>query len=152
MQPHPPPPAQGPVAPPGAFSPPPPPSGQSGPTMQQLPPMPSGPMPPMPGMYPPMMMPMPFAPPPPPKLQRSFARAIFTTLATTIFGLSIVANIYLLFLSGFLGSDESMTQSTVQHGNAEEKIAVIPVEGVIYQGSADWVNKWLDKAEKDQNV
>src|SRR3954468_12636241 len=135
MQPHPPPPAQGPVAPPGAFSPPPPPSGAGGPTMQQLPPMPSGPMPPMPGMYPPMMMPPQFGPPP--KREKSFARAIFTTLATTIFGLSLVANIYLLFLSGLMGGDESLTQSTVQHGNAEEKIAVIPIEGVIYGGTAD---------------
>jgi len=66
-----------------------------------------------------MMMPMPF--PQPPKKERSFARAIFTTLATTIFGISLVANIYLLFLSGLMGGDDSLTQSTVQHGNAEEK-------------------------------
>src|SRR5258707_14067704 len=141
MLPQPPPPGQGPVDPRGAFSPPPPPSEPGGPTMQQLPPMPPGPMPPMPGMYPPMMMPMPF--PPPPKKERSFSRAIFTTLATTIFGISLVANIYLLFLSGFIGNDESLTQSTVQHGNAEEKIAVIPVEGVITEGTADVVGKWL---------
>src|SRR5438128_5658832 len=86
MVPQPPPPGQGPVDPRGAFSPPPPPSGAGGPTMQQLPPMPPGPMPPMPpmgGMYPPMMMPMQFGLPP--KRERSFTRAIFTTLATTIF-------------------------------------------------------------------
>src|SRR6267378_501547 len=118
MLPQPPPPGQGPVDPRGAFS-----------------------TPPMPGMYPPMMMPMPF--PPPPKKERSFSRAIFTTLATTIFGISLVANIYLLFLSGFIGNDESLTQSTVQHGNAEEKIAVIPIEGVIYGGTAEAVGKWL---------
>src|SRR3954471_3181049 len=150
MQPQPPPPGQGPVDPRGAFSPPPPPSGAAGPTMQQLPPMPSGPMPPMPGMYPPMMMPPQFGPPP--KREKSFARAIFTTLATTIFGLSLVANIYLLFLSGLMGGDESLTQSTVQHGNAEEKIAVIPIEGVIYGGTADVVNKWLQLVEKDPHV
>jgi hypothetical protein len=27
-----------------------------------------------------------------------------------------MANIYLLFLSGFIGNDESLTQSNVQHG------------------------------------
>src|SRR6266566_1609659 len=125
MLPQPPPPGQGPVDPRGAFSPP----------------------PPMPGMYPPMMMPMQFGPPP--KKERSFSRAIFTTLATTIFGISLVANIYLLFLSGFIGNDESLTQATVQHGNVEEKIAVIPVEGVITEGTADVVGKWLQLVEKD---
>jgi protease-4 len=119
--------------------------------MQQLPPMPMppGPMPPMPGMYPPMMMPMNF--PPPPKRERSFARAIFTTLATTIFGISLVANIYLLFLAGFVGGEES-SQATVQHGSPEEKIAVIPIEGVIYGGTAEVVNKWLAQVEKDQSI
>src|SRR6266550_2094749 len=150
MLPQPPPSGQGPVDPRGAFSPPPPPSGPGGPTLQQLPPMPPGPMPPMPGMYPPMMMPMQFGPPP--KKERSFSRAIFTTLATTIFGISLVANIYLLFLSGFIGNDESLTQATVQHGNVEEKIAVIPVEGVITEGTADVVGKWLQLVEKDPHV
>jgi len=118
--------------------------------MQQLPPMPPGPMPPMPGMYPPMMMPMQFGPPP--RREKSFARAIFTTLATTIFGISLIANIYMLFLSGLLSGDDSLTQSTVQHGNAEEKIAVIPIEGVIYGGTAESVNKWLQLVEKDPHV
>ncbi|HEV8604235.1 MAG TPA: signal peptide peptidase SppA [Tepidisphaeraceae bacterium] len=151
MVPQSPPPGQGPVDPRGAFSPPPPPSGPGGPTMQQLPPMPMpGPMPGMPGMYPPMMMPMPFGPPP--KRERSFARAIFTTLATSIFGLSLVANIYLLFLSGLVGGDESTTQSTVHIGNPEEKIAVIPVEGVITQGTSEMVGKWLQTVERDPHV
>src|SRR5262245_47310475 len=151
---QPPPPGQGPVDPRGAFSPPPPPSGSGGPTMQQLPPMPGGPMPGMPmppmGMMPPMMMPMNFGPPP--KRERSFSRAIFTTLATTIFGLSLMANIYLLFLAGFVGGEDTMTQATVHHGKDEEKIAVIPIEGVIYSGTAEWVNKWIGLVEKDQHV
>src|SRR6266513_170698 len=148
MLPQPPPPGQGPVDPRGAFSPPPPPSGPGGPTMQQLPPMPPGPMP---GMYPPMMMPpMQFGPPP--KKERSFSRAIFTTLATTIFGISLVANIYLLFLSGILGSEESTTQSTVRSGNPEEKIAVIPVEGIISQQTSDAVSKWITMVERDKHV
>lgn len=151
MLPQPPPPGQGPVDPRGAFSPPPPPSGTGGPTMQQLPPMPPGPMPPMPGMYPPMMMPMPFPPPPPPK-QRSFARAIFTTLATTIFGISLVANIYLIFLAGIFGGEEGGVQSTVQSGNPEEKIVVLPIEGVIHQGTTEWVSKWIKNVEKDPHV
>src|SRR6266480_2301812 len=100
MNPQAPPPGQGPIDPRGAFSPPPPP-GPGGPQPIQMPQMgpPMGGMPPMgpmPGMYgPPMMMPF---PPGPPRKERSFSRAIFTTLATTIFGISLVATIYLLFL------------------------------------------------------
>src|SRR3954471_23187050 len=151
MQPQPPPPGQGPVDPRGAFSPPPPPSGAGGPTMQQLPPMPPGPMPPMPGMYPPMMMPMPF--PPPPKREKSFARAIFTTLATKIFGLSLVANIYMLFLSGLFGGDENAAIHTVHAGgDPNQKIAVIPIEGIITDQTSEVVGKWLQMAERDNAV
>ena len=112
--------------------------------------MPPGPMPPMGGMYPPMMMPMNFGPPP--RKERSFSRAIFTTLATTIFGISLMANIYLIFLAGIFGGDENAVQSTVQTGNPEEKIAVIPIEGVIHQGTYEWVSKWVKTVEKDPHV
>src|SRR5258705_1864210 len=154
MLPQPPPPGQGPIDPRGAFSPPPPPGAGGGPKQVPTPQMgpQMGPMPPMgmpPGMYPPMM-PMPFGPPP--RKEKSFARAIFTTLATTIFGISLIANIYLLILSGILGSDESNTQSTVHSGSSEEKIAVIPIEGIITQQTSDAVGKWITMIEKDKNV
>src|SRR5687767_2898540 len=160
MNPPSPPPGQGPVDPRGAFSPPPPPGVggpmpmpgmPGGPTMQQLPNMPMPPMGmgPMPGMFPPMMMPMPPAPPP---REKSFARAIFTTLATSIFGLSILANIYLLFLLGITGGDEGAAQATVRSGNEQEKIVVIPIEGVITQGTSEWVSRWIDKIEQDSAV
>src|SRR5687767_8593701 len=124
MNPPSPPPGQGPVDPRGAFSPPPPPGpgqmnsttgfgmpGAGGPTMQQMPNMPMPPMGmgPMPGMFPPMMMPM----PQPPPREKSFARAIFTTLATSIFGLSLLANIYLLFLAGIMGGGDGPLESMV---------------------------------------
>src|SRR5688572_568189 len=97
-----PPPGQGPVDPQGAFSPPPPP-----PTGQVPPPRGFMPPPPPPGMMPPGMMPPPpmgmYPPPmfyPPPAQGRGFSKAILVTLATTIFGLSLMANLYLLAFSG----------------------------------------------------
>src|SRR5436309_2783147 len=102
-----PPPGQGPIDPRGAFSPPPPPGAPGSPPNVAPPPSssfggPGGPMMPPPGMYPPGPM---FSPPmmmPPPgffRPQRSFARAIFTTLATAVLGLSITLNVYLLAFS-----------------------------------------------------
>jgi protease-4 len=161
MNPPSPPPGQGPVDPRGAFSPPPPPDAggpmpmpgmPGGPTMQQLPNMPMPPMGgmgPMPGMYPPMMMPMPMSPPP---REKSFARAIFTTLATSIFGLSLLANIYLLFLAGIVNSGDGPLESTVTGGDPGQKIAVIPIRGFIGSASAEEVRKWLQIIEKDQDV
>jgi len=37
-------------------------------------------------------------------------------------------------------------------GNPEEKIAVIPIEGVIHQGTYEWVSKWIATVEKDPHV
>src|SRR5262245_19747855 len=107
-----PPPGQGPVDPRGAFSQPPPPPGAAG-----MPgPMPSAPMgpggfAPPPMMMPPMMMPPPYFPPP--QKSGGFARAIFTTLATTILGLSLALNIYLLLFSGVVGSSTGRQETLI---------------------------------------
>jgi hypothetical protein len=60
-------------------------------------------------MFPqPMMMPPPgfFRP------QKSFARAIFTTLATAVLGLSITLNVYLLFFANLGGMFSAGSQAT----------------------------------------
>src|SRR5438552_9408783 len=96
-----PPSGQGPIDPRGAFAPPPPPgAGQ----WQQTSP-PGGYPPPVPPPMPPAFMPPPMFMPPPQRPQRGFARAIFMTLATTIFGLSLTLNVYLLIASGMLGGN-----------------------------------------------
>ena len=95
-----PPPGQGPVDPRGAFSPPPP--SPAGMGAAPPPPQPGfGSHPPPRMMMPPMMMPPPYFPPPPAR-SGGLAKAILTTLATTIFGLSIALNIYLLIFSGVM--------------------------------------------------
>jgi protease-4 len=97
---------------------------------------------------------------PPPgffKPQRSFTRVIFTTLASVIFGLSLTMNLYMLFFSG-IGSglgfsrSEGITQTVVVEGDLHQKIAVVPVTGLILEGTAEKFNQMLTLAEKDVNV
>jgi protease-4 len=109
-------------------------------------PPPGGPM-----MYPPPM----FIPPGMFKPQRSFARTIFTTLATAVFGLSITLNLYLLAFSA-LGSgfthSQGVEQTVLVEGDPKEKIAVIPVSGMILTNTAERFNAMLTAAEKDPHV
>lgn len=142
-----PPPGQGPIDPRGAFSPPPPPAG--GP---QFGPPHSAPQGPPPG-YPPMMMPPPpmFYPPAPPP-QRSFVRGIFTTLAMSIFGLSIALNVYLLFATALMSGSKHIKQETLTEGNLNEEIAVVPVSGIIRGETYKEFDRLVTQAEKDSNV
>ncbi|CAN5375068.1 hypothetical protein BH10PLA1_BH10PLA1_04010 [soil metagenome] len=125
-----PPPGQGPINPQGAFSPPPAP----------------GAMPP-PGFYPPM--PPAFYPPPPPAKGRSFARAIFTTLATTIFGISILLNLYLLLLSGILNSRVLQQETVLEKGDPNNRIVVLSLNGIINEKSSEKFRKQLKTLEDD---
>ena len=144
-----PPPGQGPIDPRGAFSPPPPPptGGQGwGPPPQMQPP---------PGGYPPMMMPPPPPPPmyyPAPPKERSFARAIFTTLAVSIFGFSLALNVWLLLTTILTAGGHHVHEEVLTEGTATEEIAVVPVSGVIYQKAADEFDRILTQAEKNANV
>src|SRR2546421_1098462 len=147
-----PPPGQGPIDPRGAFAPPPPPGagaahwqmnapgGGSPPAMP--PPMPPGYMPFMP---PPMFM-------PPQRPQRSFARAIFMTLATAIFGLSLTLNFYLLLASGMLSGGGSSRSSSIVEGDPKQKVAVIPINGTIFDDMSNRFQRWMTSVDRDKNV
>jgi protease-4 len=89
---------------------------------------------------------------PPPPRERGFARAIFTTLATTIFGLSIALNIYLLIANSLMSGGHHVKEEVMQEGSPNEEIAVIPVGGVIYGKTADTFDRLITQAEKDSNV
>jgi protease-4 len=135
-----PPPGQGPIDPRGAFSPPPPPGQGGG----------GGWAPPPPGFLPPMMPPPGWFPPPP--RQRGFARAIFTTLATTLFGISILLNLYLLVFTGLTGNHEAK-ETVIVEGAATEKVVIIPiVNSMMLEAQAQAFDKMMDRAEKDANV
>jgi protease-4 len=84
--------------------------------------------------------------------RRSFAGVIFTTLATTIFGLSLTLNLYLLFASGIGGSSERINQKVYIEGDPRQKIAVIPITGTIMRPTAEHFDLMLNAAEKDADV
>src|SRR5712664_636973 len=117
-----PPPGQPPIDPRGAFSPP------------NAPAMP----PPMP----PMMMP-PFGPwgPPPPR------RGGFRTVLTVLLFFALVGSV-LLNLS-LMGGGRGSAPSTVQEGDPRQVIAVIPVNGLIGDDSAEHFAKYFDQIDKD---
>jgi protease-4 len=96
-----------------------------------------------------------FMPPgffPPPKPPRGLARALFTTFVTTIFGLSIMANIYLLILTGVMG-DHSAKSNTLVQGDPRQEVAVVPViNQLITQKDADALDDLLKQVEKNENV
>ena len=102
----------------------------------------------MPPMYPPMFMP----PPPPPRRGGGFVRGILVTLATTIFGLSLTLNLYLLLASGFLSGGGSARSSNLLEGDPSQKIAVIPIKGTIMDEQSERFARLLKQVESDSTV
>ena len=148
-----PPPGQGPIDPRGAFAPPPAPGPGNMPPQGWRPPGAPPNMPP--GMMPPGMMPPPGMPPmfmmPPPKPRGGFVRGVFVTLATTIFGLSLTLNIYLFIASGMLSGGSSRETNLIE-GDPKQKIAVVPVDGLVMDEMTARVTRWMDTIDKDVNV
>lgn len=131
-----PPPGQGPIDPRGATGAPMPP-----PPYQQMPPMP--PMMPFPPMY-----------PPPPRQGGGWAKSILITLATTIFGISLTLNIYLLLYTGLMGGGMSTAVNTtvLQDGALDQTIAVVPVRGIITDQTYAQFDRWMRAIEDDKHV
>lgn len=126
---------------------PPPPPGQ-GPIDPRGTPRSVGYPPPPPPMMPPWMM------MPPPKSGGGWARAILVTLATTVFGLSLTLNLYLLLYTGlFSGGDAgSISSAVIEPGDASQTIAVVPVEGIIDRNSSERFDRWMRAVEGDNRV
>jgi len=93
-----------------------------------------------------MMFPM-MSPPP---REHGFARAIFVTLATTIFSISILANIYFFLIRGIF-STSGPTEITLREGGSD-KVSIVPIHGVINDGMVAQVKEWIKKIEKDRDV
>lgn len=103
-----------------------------------------------PGMMPMMMM-------PPPQRGGGFAKAILITLATTIFGLSLLLNFWLLLTLVFTSAAQSSgglraTETTILKGDAKQKVAVLRFEGEITNNSRDRFLELLEKVAGDSNV
>lgn len=82
-----------------------------------------------------------------------FTKAIFTTLAVSIFGFSLTLNIYLLAVSGLWGaSDSPGVIGEVVRSGTTDVVAIIPVEGIITGRSAEDLEKILRQIRSDTHV
>ncbi len=119
-------------------------------------------MPPPPGMYapppggfypPPGMMPPPQQIVVQTKRERSFTRAIFTTLAVTIFSISLGLNLYLgLTVAALSGGEAAAQQDVIVDGDAKQKVGVISVKGVIMANTFKRFDRLLQHAERDPDL
>lgn len=166
-----PPAGQGPVDPKGVFSGPPspnaggphggaskPPATPAGPATPPSgwspPPIPPG-MPP-PGMYPPMQ-PMMYPPPPPSRRQRGGSgiggviNVVMGVLLTLVLLGSLGLNLVLLASSAGSSSAELRTE-VIYKGDSSQKIAVIPIEGMILGDAVERFEKLIQRVEQDSDV
>jgi len=157
QQPPQPPPGQGPLDPRGAFQPVPPPPQQSPGSAWQggqgvVPPPPP---PPRGGWAPPPppMMPWP-PPPPPPRAGRvGIGTAILTAIATVIFLGSVICNLILLLAVVAKSGDVATAKTTtIVSGDMSQKIAVVPIKGILFSRTVEKFDKVMKQVEKDGNV
>ena len=124
-----------------------PPQPQPTPYPQMMPmPYPPGGMPP-PG-YPPGMGMMP--PPPPPRRSGGAGRAVFMTLLILVLAFSVLLNLVLLI--GSMGGGATTQQHTIRTGKTTEKIAVVPLKGIIDSNSSTQFARFMEQAENDKSV
>lgn len=88
--------------------------------------------------------------PPPPPRRGGAGRAIFLTVLILFLGVSLLVN--LILLGGSLAGGSPTLQHTVQSGKATEKIAVVPLKGLIDPSAAAQFSRFLTIAENDKNV
>jgi hypothetical protein len=85
-----------------------------------------------------------YAPQPP---RHSFVRGILVTLATTVFGFSLLLNLYLLVFSGLMsGAGSSPRTEVIRQGDRLQQVAVVPIKGVIMDDMAETFDRLLKKA------
>jgi len=112
-------------------------------------PMPPGGMPPQPMMF----YPPPPAYYPPPPSRGGFARAIFTTLAVSILGVSVSLNLYfLIYKVATSGSAEHVAKDVIEAGDAKNTIALLPITGVITDATREQTDLLLKEIEADSTV
>ncbi len=92
------------------------------------------------------------APPPAPPKGKSFTRAIFLTLATTIFGISLFLNFYMLAISGVLSAKDMQRETVIEKGDLLNKIVVLSVNGIINEKTSQTFRKQLKSIEDDSAV
>ncbi|MEZ0264571.1 MAG: signal peptide peptidase SppA [Phycisphaerae bacterium] len=119
--------------------------------MPMLPPMGQAPAPmfmmPPPGMFPPGMF----------KPKRSAGRVFLTVMVSILLSGSIILNVYLgaaLGISSGLGlsGGQQIIKTTLAEGDKSQKIAVVPVKGVILDGTSNKFDAAMTLVEKDDTI
>lgn len=90
---------------------------------------------------------MPFPPPPPPR-RKSGVGIFFRVILLLVLLGSLLVNVILLGSAMFSGSD--VVENTLRSGDSDQKIAVVPVEGVITEQTAEQLRQWLKTIEADK--
>lgn len=88
---------------------------------------------------------------PQPRQGGGFARAILTTLATSIFGLSLLLNLYLIVIVASTQGG-STREDVIISGDPQQKVAIIPVSGIIMSESSARFGRLLRAIEADSAV
>jgi protease IV len=99
---------------------------------------------------PPMMMPPPFMPQPP-RRGGGAGKTVMLVLVLMLLAVSVLVNV--LMLGNKSGSADGTTlKQTVTPGEDNQRIAIVPLEGVIDSNTAKQVERYLEQAEKDKDV
>jgi protease-4 len=92
-------------------------------------------------------------PPPRPPKRRSLLGALFLVLLLLGLGFSLLLNVGLLFSGAGFDSQTKVQEKFVSHSRyARDKIAIMPVEGVILDEDEGFVKRQIDHVRKDKNV
>lgn len=88
---------------------------------------------------------------PPPRRNGGLIRGIFVTLALSIFSVSLCINLYFLFAYG-LSSSGGAEEQILQRGAPDQRIVVLPVEGILLDSRSQQFKRWLDSIDNDNRV
>ncbi len=91
---------------------------------------------------------MPFPPFGPPR--RNGGRAVLTIVLLIFLGLSILLNLILLIVAA--SGSSSSTQTVITNGSSDQRIAVIPITGVIDDHQVERFFRFMHRAEEDKGV
>ena len=98
-------------------------------------------------MFPMMPLP-PFGSQPPRRSGRG--KTVLLILVILLLSLSVLFNV--LLLGGNAMSGSAVIRETISEGSSEDKVAVVPIAGIIDSGMSRQVAEFLKQAEKDKNV
>jgi protease IV len=96
-----------------------------------------------------------YFPPPPPPPRRGFWGRFFLVIFLFVLGGSFFLNLLLLSLSASLLGDTGarVQERYVSHDkNAEDKVVILPIEGLILESADGFVKRAIDTALKDDRV